>query len=74
MNCDHQQMGSQDILLKEYCDCCITKGGILVAKQHFVQQSASVSRLLEEWMVKYKRMDKKKSHQSVNTNRQNEQY
>ena len=67
-------MGSQDSLLKEYCECCITKGGILVAKQHFVQQLASVNKLLEEWMLKYKKMDKKRLHQSVNTNRQNEQY
>ena len=67
-------MGSQDSLLKEYCDCCITKGGILVAKQHFVQQQASVNKLLEEWIVKYKKMDKKRLYQSVNTNRQNEQY
>lgn len=67
-----QEMGSQDSLLKEYCDCCLTKGGTLVAKQHFVQQSASVSNLLEEWMMKYKKMDKKRLHQSVNSNRQNE--
>jgi len=51
-------MGNQESLLNEYCDC-VTKGGISVAKQHVIQQPASVARLVDEWMVKYKRMDKK---------------
>lgn len=53
------QVGNEEKLLNEYCDCHITKGGTLVAKQEISRwhQSALVTQLIDSWLEQYRGMD-----------------
>ena len=53
------QVGNEEKLLNEYCDCHVTKGGTLVAKQEIPRwhQSALVSQLIDSWLEQYRGMD-----------------
>lgn len=52
-------MGNEEKLLNEYCNCHVTKGGTLVAKQEISRwhQSALVTQLIDSWLEQYRGMD-----------------
>lgn len=53
------EVGNEEKLLNEYCDCHVTKGATLVARQEISHwhQSALVSQLVDSWLEQYRRMN-----------------
>lgn len=53
------EVGNEEKLLNEYCNCHVTKGGTLVAKQEISRwhQSALVTQLIDSWLEQYRGMD-----------------
>lgn len=54
------QLGYEERMLKEYCECHVTQGGILTAKQDPdpLHSSSLMDQLINEWLDKFRRMDK----------------
>ena len=59
--CLPPQLGSEERLLNEYCDCYITRLGTLTAKQEVLsrQQPTLMVQLVDQWLDRYRRMDKR---------------
>lgn len=57
-----QEIGCEERLLNEYCECHVTRGGTLVAKQEVTdpQQPTLVVQLVDEWLDRFRRMDKRR--------------
>ena len=54
------QIGCEERLLKQYCECHTTKTGILTAVQDVGCPHSLVSQLVDEWLDRYRRMDKRR--------------
>ncbi|XP_028391070.1 ubiquitin thioesterase ZRANB1-like [Dendronephthya gigantea] len=52
------ELGNEDQLLREWLDCHITNAGVLVAEQKATPSSALVSQLMDEWLDRYRKMNK----------------
>ena len=52
------ELGNEDQLLREWLDCHITNTGILVAEQRVTPRSALVSQLMDEWLDRFRKMNK----------------
>ena len=54
------QIGCEERLLKQYCECHVTKTGILTAVQEAGCPHSLVAQLVDEWLDRYRRMDKRR--------------
>ena len=54
------QIGCEERLLKQYCECHVTKAGILTAVQEVGCPHSLVAQLVDEWLDRYRRMDKRR--------------
>ena len=52
------QLGYEERILSEYCECHVTHGGILTAKQNTIHQHTLLDQLIDEWLNKFRKMDK----------------
>lgn len=50
------QIGHEDSILREWMECCVTDGGILVAQQKVRKQPVLVRQMLDEWLDRYRRL------------------
>ncbi|CAI7993396.1 Ubiquitin thioesterase zranb1-B [Geodia barretti] len=55
-----EEIGCEERLLKQYCECHVTKTGILTAVQEAGCPHSLVSQLVDEWLDRYRRMDKRR--------------
>ena len=60
------QMGCEDRLLKQYCDCHVTRMGTLTAVQEAGCPHSLVTQLVDEWLDRYRRMDKRRDTTACN--------
>ena len=56
------QVGCEERLLNEYCECHVTRVGTLTAKQEVgsQHQPTLVVQLVDEWLDRFRRMDKRR--------------
>ena len=54
------QIGCEERLLKQYCECHVTRTGILTAVQDAGCPHSLVTQLVDEWLDRYRRMDKRR--------------
>ena len=56
------QVGSEERLLNEFCECHVTRAGTLAAKQELSaqQQPTLVTHLIDDWLDRFRRMDKRR--------------
>ena len=54
------QIGSEERLLQQYCDCHVTRTGILTAVQDVGCPHSLVAQLVDEWLDRYRRIDKRR--------------
>ncbi|XP_046358529.1 ubiquitin thioesterase zranb1-like [Haliotis rufescens] len=50
------EVGREDTILREWLDCVVTKGGILVAAQKLGKRPALVKQMVEEWLDHYRQL------------------
>lgn len=50
------EMGREESLLRQWLDCCVTEGGLLVAQQRLNKRPLLVAQMLEEWLNHYRRL------------------
>ncbi|XP_041370674.1 ubiquitin thioesterase ZRANB1-like [Gigantopelta aegis] len=50
------EVGREDSLLNEWLDCCVTKGGILVALQKLGKRPLLVKQMVDEWLDHYRQL------------------
>ena len=50
------QMGREDSILNEWLDCCVTKGGVLVALQKLGKRPLLVKQMVDEWLDHYRQL------------------
>lgn len=50
------QVGREEILLREWLDCYVTKGGLLVALQRRGRQPMAVKQMVDEWLDRYRQL------------------
>lgn len=53
----HLELGHEEHILRQWMDCCVTEGGILVAQQKMQKRPLLVAQLVEEWLNHYRRMN-----------------
>lgn len=66
--CDFiSQIGCEERLLTEYCECHLTPLGTLTAKQEVTsqQQHSLVVSLVDQWLDRFRKMDKRKEASST---------
>ncbi|CAH1258163.1 ZRANB1 [Branchiostoma lanceolatum] len=51
-----QELGAEERLLKEWMDCCVTDGGILVAQQKINKRPPLINQMMDEWMDRYRKI------------------
>ena len=58
----HTQLGCEERLLSEYCDCHVTRVGTLTAIQEVTeqQQPTLLVQLVDQWLDRFRRMDKRR--------------
>ena len=58
----HMQLGCEERLLSEYCDCHVTRAGTLTAIQEITeqQQPALLVQLVDQWLDRFRRLDKRR--------------
>ena len=56
------QIGCEERLINEYCECHVTKGGVLTAKQTVDSQhySCAMVQLFDEWLDRFRKLDKRR--------------
>ena len=54
------QIGCEERLLQQYCDCHVTRTGILTAVQDAGCPHSLVAQLVDEWLDRYRRIDKRR--------------
>lgn len=56
------QIGCEERLLTEYCDCYLTPVGTLTAKQEVTSQHqhSLVVSLVDQWLDRFRKMDKRR--------------
>ena len=54
------QRGSEERLLREWLDCCVTEGGVLVAQQKVTSRPALLNQLIDDWLDRYRKLCKSK--------------
>lgn len=54
------QRGSEERLLREWLDCCVTEGGVLVAQQKVTSRPALLNQLIDDWLDRYRKLSKTK--------------
>ena len=47
------QAGKEDMMLRDWLDCCVTDGGLLVAQQRISQPPILVKQMMDEWLERY---------------------
>lgn len=55
-----EERGSEERLLREWLDCCVTEGGILVAQQKVSSRPALLNQLIDDWLDRYRKLCKSK--------------
>lgn len=50
------EMGSEENLLRQWLDVCVTDGGLLVAQQRLQKRPLLVAQMVEEWLNHYRRL------------------
>lgn len=50
------EVGREEILLREWLDCYVTKGGLLVALQRRGRQPMAVKQMVDEWLDRYRQL------------------
>lgn len=48
------QLGREEEIIRQWLDCCVTEGGILVAQQKIPKRPVLVAQMLEEWLDVYR--------------------
>lgn len=48
------QLGREEEIMKQWLDCCVTEGGILVAQQKILKRPHLVAQMIEEWLAFYR--------------------
>lgn len=48
------ELGREEEIIRQWLDCCVTEGGILVAQQKIPKRPVLVSQMLEEWLDVYR--------------------
>ena len=56
----HTQIGCEERLLKQYCECHSTRTGTVTALQDAGCPHSLVTQLVDEWLDRYRRMDKRR--------------
>ena len=59
----YPQLGREESLLKEWLDCCVTDGGVLVATMKTRRRHGHVRQMTDEWLDYYRRL----AHNSGNS-------
>lgn len=56
------QIGCEERLLEEYCECHLTRVGTLTARQDVTsqQQHSLVVSLVDQWLDRFRKMDKRR--------------
>ena len=44
------QAGKEEVLFREWLDCCVTDGGLLVARQKIPQRPLLVKQMMDAWL------------------------
>lgn len=55
-----EERGSEERLLREWLDCCVTEGGVLVAQQKVTSRPALLNQLIDDWLDRYRKLCKSK--------------
>lgn len=50
------EVGREELLLREWMDCYVTKGGLLVALQRRGRRPAAVKQMVDEWLDRYRQL------------------
>lgn len=53
---DHLQSGREEAILKEWLDCDVTDGGLLVARQCLSKPTIPVRQMLDHWLERFRRL------------------
>jgi len=51
------EIGHEEHILRQWMDCCVTEGGLLIAQQKIQKRPLLVAQLVEEWLNHYRRMN-----------------
>uniref|UniRef100_T1IIP4 ubiquitinyl hydrolase 1 n=1 Tax=Strigamia maritima TaxID=126957 RepID=T1IIP4_STRMM len=51
------EIGQEEHILRQWLDCCVTEGGLLVAQQKIQKRPLLVAQLIEEWLNHYRRLN-----------------
>ncbi|XP_015594248.1 ubiquitin thioesterase trabid isoform X2 [Cephus cinctus] len=51
-----EEVGREEVILKQWLDVCTTEGGILVAQQKLHKRPLLVAQMIEEWLNHYRRL------------------
>ncbi|XP_035208830.1 ubiquitin thioesterase ZRANB1-like [Stegodyphus dumicola] len=49
-----EELGQEEEIMKQWLDCCVTEGGILVAQQKISKRPLLVAQMVEEWLAFYR--------------------
>ncbi|KAF8767344.1 Ubiquitin thioesterase Zranb1 like protein [Argiope bruennichi] len=49
-----EELGREEEIMKQWLDCCVTEGGILVAQQKILKRPYLVAQMIEEWLAFYR--------------------
>ncbi|KFM58883.1 Ubiquitin thioesterase Zranb1, partial [Stegodyphus mimosarum] len=49
-----EELGREEEIMKQWLDCCVTEGGILVAQQKISKRPLLVAQMVEEWLAFYR--------------------
>lgn len=49
-----EELGREEEIMKQWLDCCVTEGGILVAQQKIPRRPLLVAQMIEEWLDFYR--------------------
>ncbi|XP_015911224.1 ubiquitin thioesterase Zranb1 isoform X2 [Parasteatoda tepidariorum] len=49
-----EELGREEEIMKQWLDCCVTEGGILVAQQKILKRPYLVAQMIEEWLGLYR--------------------
>ncbi|XP_013403121.1 ubiquitin thioesterase ZRANB1 [Lingula anatina] len=50
------ETGKEEAILRDWLDCCVTDGGLLVAQQKFGKQPTQVRQMMDEWLDRYRKI------------------
>jgi ubiquitin thioesterase ZRANB1 len=62
------ELGREEEIIRQWLDCCVTNGGILVAKQKIPRKPLLVAQMMDEWLDFYRNLSRNGLPHNVQNN------